>query len=93
MAVKDNAHSAAIKSALKLPVTARTVRNILSITENIKYAKFKSKPRLEKRHIAARLNFATSNVLKPSLWQKIVFTDEKNFNLDGPDGLENIGMI
>ena len=41
------AYSAAIQSALKLPVTARTVKNILRNTGNIKHAKFKSKPRLE----------------------------------------------
>ena len=70
MAIKDNAHSAAKKSALKLPVTARTIRNILSNTENIKYAKFKRKPRFEKRHIAARLNFATSNVYNPTCGKK-----------------------
>ena len=51
MAVKDNAHSTAIKTAVKLQVTARTVRNTLNYAENFNYSILKRKPQLWKTEI------------------------------------------
>jgi len=48
--------------------------------------KMKSKPYLNSNHIKNRLQFAKDNVQNGEKWKKIIFCDEKKFNLDGPDG-------
>ena len=44
----------------------------------------KKRPRWTKKHIEAKLLFAEEH--ETSLFTNSVFSDEKGFNLDGPDG-------
>ncbi|KAG2779764.1 hypothetical protein PC116_g6890 [Phytophthora cactorum] len=44
---------------------------------------------LTKQHKMARLNWAKNMIIQPDKWSQIVFSDEKKFNLDGPDGLRH----
>ena len=68
MAVTDNAYSTAMELTLKLQVTARTYRKALNHGENIKYSKVKSKFKLKKLYIEARLKYSTPNVLKSDFY-------------------------
>lgn len=56
----------------------------------MKYGKFKAKPKLQNLNSDARLNLASTNVLKFNLCQKLVYTGEQKWmmnNFDRPDGL------
>lgn len=75
-----------IKSKLNLRVTRQTVWETLRANENIKFMKKKKKPHLKEVHKAKRIEWARNKIGWDEKWKNIVFSDEKKFNLDGPDG-------
>lgn len=46
----------------------------------------KRKPMLSPSNIEGRKKFALDHIHWTKKWRKIIFSDEKKFNLDGPDG-------
>jgi hypothetical protein len=83
----EKSTSTQIKAELNLNVTPRTVKNVLSKDPNFRFGKMKSKPKLTKEHKKTRLDFARKNFLGIEFWKSVIFSDEKKFNLDGPDGI------
>lgn len=63
-----------------------TVRRIIRKSGTIQRRKLKKKPVLRQVHKEHRMNFAGEHVAWSSEWKRVVFSDEKKFNLDGPDG-------
>ena len=86
LATKKGASSSTIKAELKLKVTARHVRRILRSNKNLKYSKDKKKPMLKPKDLKARLAFAHKYLEWTDEWKQVLFSDEKKFTLDGPDG-------
>jgi hypothetical protein len=75
-----------IANDLNLKVSKWTIGRALKSDPNIKRKKKKQRPALKDHHKVCRLNWAKKVMSWTNKWKNIVFTDEKKFNLDGPDG-------
>ena len=74
-----------VKEKCELDVNVRTVQRTLHRI-GLKYAKAKKKITLTKKHKGARLECAKRWLTKHVDFKKVIFTDEKRFQFDGPDG-------
>ena len=74
------------KIANGFTASKQTLWRITQNTEYIKFAKMKAKPKLTDEHKYFRMEWARNHMSFGNKWRQIIFSDEKKFNLDGPDG-------
>ncbi len=75
-----------ITSELQLDVHPRTVSRTLASFPHLDYRKMKREPKITPAHAAGRRAFAHDHHTWTNQWHRVIFSDEKRFNLDGPDG-------
>ena len=75
-----------IRAILNLPYGHRTVQRVLQHSDFIRYRKRSRKPVLKAAECERRVEWARAHEDWQEEWCHILFSDEKKFNLDGPDG-------
>jgi transposase len=75
-----------IHADVKPKCSERTVRRCIVKSKILKRKKYLTKPQLSVKHKQARLDWAREHMSWTDEWLNVIFTDEKKFNLDGPDG-------
>ena len=63
-----------------------TVKRVIDSAKYLKRLEIKKKPPLNDVRKAARLRFAPDHMARVKQCNTVVFSNEKKFNLDGPDG-------
>lgn len=75
-----------ISREVTVPVSKSTVHRRLQVSKLLAYRKMRRSPKLTKRHKDARVQWARNHMNWTDEWLSVLFSDEKKFNLDGPDG-------
>jgi len=76
----------ALKVELNLKASITTIRRAMVSAKHLKHQKMLKKPKITEALRAKRRVFADQHVHWMDEWKRTVFSDEKKFNLDGPDG-------
>lgn len=76
-----------LQRSLQLNVSVRRVQQLLQSAPHLQYRKMRSVPWMTDRHLQERAEWARSHMQWNDEWSDVIFTDEKKFNFDGPDGL------
>lgn len=84
----SNSHDSASKIKAKTGVNCSlaTVKRVIKSAKHLKRKKLKKKPPLNESRKKIRLQFCKTYMSWKCEWQQVVFSDEKKFNLEGPDG-------
>ncbi|GMF36073.1 unnamed protein product [Phytophthora fragariaefolia] len=78
-----------IKDLVSSAASLRTVQRVLASVDWLQYAKMDNTLELTAEHKLARREFAMEWLLySKDVWPRVVFSDEKKWNLDGPDGYQ-----